>query len=201
MCKSGGDGGAAEAQRAREAERQANIRLGAESINSAFSSFNDEFYNTRETDYLDYALPQLDEQYEDARSELILSLARNGRLQSSVRGDKIAELQKKYDLQRQAIQSQATGFANDARSSVANSRANLISQNNAIADPSQVGSLAASSAQALQASPTFSPLGTVFQNVTAGLATQADLERRGKAAVDTGIFTTKGPGSASIVGA
>ncbi|MBL4766285.1 MAG: hypothetical protein JKY94_00930 [Rhodobacteraceae bacterium] len=200
MCKSGGDGGAAEAQRAREAARQQNIDTGAANITSAFSAFDDDFFSNREKSFLDFALPQLDDQFGDAKNELILSLARNGRLQSSARGSKVADLEKKYNLQRQAILDEALGFANNARSDISTRKANLFSQNTAIADPSQIGSLAASAAGALSSSPSFTPLGTLFQNVTAGLSTQADLERRGQATFNTGLFSTRGNGSSSVIG-
>ena len=38
--------------------------------------------------------------------------------------------------------------------------------------------------------PNYNPLLALFEGVTAGIATQADLERRGRNRYDTGLFST-----------
>jgi len=72
MCGGGGgDGGAADEarrQRAeaeqRERERQARISAGNAAINDTFSKFDDNFYSGRRNAYIDFATPQLQDEYE-----------------------------------------------------------------------------------------------------------------------------------------
>lgn len=201
MCKSGGDGGAAAARAAEEA-RQGRIREGLNKINTTFNNtFNPDFYSDREQSYMDYATPQLEDQYDQAVKGLTLALARSGRLQSSTRGEKFADLQKEYDLARTNIADRARGYSNQARSSVEAARSDLVSQNSALANPSAIATQAINRADALSAKPTFEPLGAFFQNVTQGLATQADLERRGLSRYNTGLFLPAGASdSGRVVG-
>lgn len=176
MCGGGrgGDGGAA----AREQARQQKIAQGMTNINNQFSQFNDDFYSGREQAYLDYALPQLEDQFLEAKEDLIFSLARNGRLDSNTRSERLADLEKQYNIQRTGLSDDALGFANQARANVENARSNLVSQNASLQNPSAISDLASSRALALSAAPQFDPLGSLFQNTTAGLATARDAARK-----------------------
>lgn len=163
----GGDGGAAE----RERQRQAKISQGVNAINSSFSQFNDGFFQDREQAYVDFALPQLEDQFAKEKEQLIFALARNNRLESNTRSERLADLEQEYNLQRTNIYDDALGFANRARSDVETARGNLISQNSSLQNPSAVADLASQRAVALAAAPQFDPLGSLFQNTTAGIAT------------------------------
>lgn len=187
MCRSsgGGDGGAAQ----REAERQARITEGYNQIQTIFGGFNDDFYNQRGQSYVNYANPQLEDQYSKAVEALTFALARNGRLDSSTAGDRRAKLQQDYEKQKTAIADRGLQYSNDARRSVEGSRADLVSLNSNLANPTQVASEAQGRLAGLQASPAFDPLGPLFVNVGETLGTQADLERRSNARYNTGLFT------------
>src|SRR6478736_3044441 len=50
--------------------------------------FGDDFFNDRREAYMNYATPQLEDQYGDAQKQLTFALARGGLLDSSVRGEK-----------------------------------------------------------------------------------------------------------------
>ena len=130
-----GDGGAgamrdeAARQRAEEEARQGRIREGRKKIDDAFSGFDDKFFAGREKSYLDYATPQLDDQYNDAVSELTLALARSNLLNSSARARKFGDLQKQYGLQARSVGDKAKEYGSGARRSIEASKSDLQSQN------------------------------------------------------------------------
>ena len=101
MCL--GDGGRraqqaeAERQRAEEEARQGRVREGADAINTAFAGYDDDFYKGITQNYLDYARPQVEDQFKDAARQLRINLARNAMLDSSVNVDRKAKLQEDFD--------------------------------------------------------------------------------------------------------
>jgi hypothetical protein len=118
MCIFGGDGGAGdEAKRARaeEAARQARIKTGIGGIDSAFSGFDSNFYDGRKQAYLNFAMPQLNEQHDDAYRGLTYQLARQGLNESSTGADRFGRLQKTYDMNRQGVVDKGMETANNAR--------------------------------------------------------------------------------------
>jgi hypothetical protein len=152
--------------------------------------FDDAFYATREKAYTDFARPQLDEQYDDAQEQLIYALARGGRLGSSTRGEKFGDLQQKYNIQKTNVADKAREYSGTVRSNIERSRADLTALNASLADPTAVANQARLAAESLKTQQAFDPLAPLFQNVTEGLATQADLERRNAARYSTGLFNT-----------
>lgn len=177
MCGGGGgDGGAAEA-RQREEERQRRIREGMASINQTFSQFDDPFFDRRRSAYIAYATPQLEDQYSNALTTLTSALARTGglsSLRSSVAADKQGALSRDYSLQRQNIIDQGIGQATQARRDIENARSAIVSDLYATADPAAAAAAAQARARIATQQPTFSPLGMLFQNASAGLADYAE---------------------------
>ena len=171
---------AAEARK-RESDRRARVRAGAGNINAAFEQYDDDFFDGRTQSYLDFANPQLEDQFKDANRELTLALARSGILHSSAKSRRVGDLQTQYDNQSRSISDKATEFSNNTRGAIESAKSDLMSQNQSMADPSLAANLAASRATSATAMPAYSPLNQMFANVTSGIATQADLERRGKA--------------------
>lgn len=195
----GGKGGGNEAQRAREEEqaRQKKIREGTERVNTIFDSqFNDDFFSGRKEAFLDYSTPQLENQYGDAQKELTFALARGGNLNSSARGQKLGELQRLYDTNKQAIADQALGHASQARNAVEDARGGLIATLNATGDAQGAANSALTRATVLSQPVPYSPLGQLFVDFTSGLGIQAALEKSfaaggPKPRYNTGLF---GPG-------
>lgn len=187
MCLSMGDGGAeqarldAERQRAREAARRSAINQGAANIRNAFAAYDDTFFDGRRQSYLDFANPQLDDQFKDASRELTLALARSGILNSSASSRRRGDLQTQYNNQARAVADKANEYVNNTRSAIESAKSDLMAQNSSLADPTLAANMAANRAEAVTALPAYSPLNQMFANVTQGIATQADLERRGKA--------------------
>ncbi|MBN9467321.1 MAG: hypothetical protein J0J10_00985 [Bosea sp.] len=141
------------------------------------SGFNDDYFDKQKQSFLDYATPQLEDQYGDAQKQLTFSLARSGLLDSSVRAEKSAELQKKYDLNKQQIADQALSYSTDARNNVEKARSDLITMLNATGDAEGAANSAMARSQALSQPQAFSPLTQLFADFTSGLGQQAAFER------------------------
>lgn len=159
--------------------------------------FDEAFFTGRRDAYSNFATPQLEDQYGKANKELAFSLDRGGLLDSSVRGEKLSELQKLYDLQKQQIADKALSYETTARNSVEDARAGLISTLNATGDAEGAASAALARSQALSAPADYSSLGQLFTDFTAGLGTQAAQERSyaaggPKPAYNTGLFGNAG---------
>lgn len=172
--------GGAEAKQARadEQARQEKIRTGTGRINNIFDTqFTDGFFNDRRQKYLDYAKPQVDSQYKDTSRDLVYALDRGGLLDSSVRADKVAQLQKQYDLKSQEVADKALSSANTAKSQVEDARAGLITTLNSTGDAEGAANSAITRAQALSKPDAYSPLGQLFTDFTGALSTQAAIEK------------------------
>lgn len=139
--------------------------------------FNDAYYAKRRQAFLDYANPQLEDQYGDAQKELTFALTRSGLLDSSVRGEKVSELQKAYDLNKQQIADEAVASEGQARNAVEDARANLIAMLNATGDATGAANAALARSAALSKPAAYSPMSQLFGDFTATLGTQAALER------------------------
>lgn len=196
--KSDGGQGAAMQAGQQEQQRQNKIRSGTAAIDNTFGQFNDDFFKGRQQGFLNYAKPQLDDQYADTRKQLTYWLDGRGLLDSSVRAQKEAELQKKYDLNSRSVTDQALDYENQTRNQVSEARSALVRDLQATGDASGAQQAAVNRATALSAQPTFSPLASLFGDFTNTLATQANLERGEaysggmiKPAFNTGLFANK----------
>jgi hypothetical protein len=156
---------AAEEARQREAQRQARLAQGRGNIDSAFSSFDDPYYEGRAKAYSDFAMPQLEEQFGAQKKKLIYALSRGGLLNSSSAAQKNRDLQGEYDRNRQLITSRGGQYGTDARRDVANSRAQLLSILSSTEDPTTVANEAVRQAATLRAQPSFDPLGSLFTDI------------------------------------
>jgi hypothetical protein len=159
--------------------------------------FTDDFYKGRKQAYLDYATPQLQDQYKDAQKQLIFSLDRSGNLDSTARGEKTGELQKLYDIQQQQVADRALSSETSARNSVEDARSNLITMLNATGDAEGAAKSALARSQALSAPEEYSPLSQLFVDFTNGLGVQAAQERSYNAGgpaprYNTGLFGNAG---------
>ncbi len=175
----GGKGGGNEAAKMRqdEQERQQRIRQGTSRIDNIFGQFDDNFFADRRNAFLDFATPQLEDQYSDAQKELTFALTRGGLLDSSVRGQQAGKLQTQYDLNKQQVADQALASETDARNATEDARANLIAMLNSTGDAQGAANMAVNRASALSQPTPFSPLTNLFSSFTQGLGTQAALER------------------------
>ncbi len=171
------DTSAADEARRRETERAAKVTEAITGIDNSFAGFDDAFFNTRESAYTDYALPQLDDQFADAKSALALTLARSGQGQSSTAGKEFARLKKNYDLQFNSILDQSRNYGNQARTGVESARGDLIAQANATADPDLVSKNSARRLESLSVLPPFDPVANTFNNLITNVSNAAQAHR------------------------
>lgn len=193
---------AAQAAREAEARRQEAITTGANDISSIFGQFDDNFYNKRAQDYTNYALPELDRQYSNQQRDLIANLARSGNLNSSLRGDMLAELQRQYDTGKVSIADTARKYQQDAKASVEGQRAALLESNAQLADPGLVKTKAQSAAASLGVDPQYASLSNLISNLASGLSATPKAVG-GATATGTGagvnLYDTGSTGSGRIV--
>ena len=180
MCLGGGSSKAdKEAKKARkeaaraEAERRRKVEEGRASIDSAFSKFDEPYFQQVGDAYNAYNLPQLDDQYENARQQMIYGLARKGNLKSQAAADEMGRAKTEYDRQKVRIGSQAQDRVAQARSDVEQNRSDLYALNAASADPEAIASATAARAASIQPTANLSPLENVFASFLNSPATSA----------------------------
>lgn len=160
----------AEAARRKEEERQARIKAGTQTIDAQFSAFDDSYLDNRRTAYTGYYQPQLEDKFTKAKEALTYALARAGTLNSTVAGQRQADLIRDYDVQRAAIDAQAENDRNTFAGRIQNEKSALVSQLNATGDADRASNEALARTQMLQQSvPDYNPLGDIFAGVTNGL--------------------------------
>lgn len=173
----GGGGGEAKAARQEEAARQARIRQGTRKINRTFRQFDDDFFGNASKAYVDFATPQLNDQYKDAGEELAYDMARRGLDDSSVNAEKNADLSKLFELNRQDIVDKGREYGTKLKGDVQDAKSDLITTLTATGDKAGAASAALARADALSDPPAYSPLTQLFADFTSTLGTQAGLER------------------------
>ncbi|SEG65010.1 hypothetical protein [Bosea lathyri] len=184
--------------RSEEDARQQKIRDGTTRVGNIFeSNFNDDFYKGRRDAFTNFATPQLEDQYGDAQKQLTYSLARSGTLDSSIRGEKVGELQKLFDTNKQDIADKALANETEARNNVEGARTDLIQTLSATGDAEGAANSALSRATALSQPTAFNPLSQLFAGFTSTLGQQAAQEKAEalsggayKAKYNTGLFGT-----------
>ena len=182
MCKSGSGKAArrqAEEARRQEEERQRRIAQGASIIDQAFAGYDDGFFNDRYQSYVDFANPQREDNIEAGSKLLAAALARQGITESSVASEKKQELAEADAAMGREIAANALRYENMARANIYDAKQRLLEQNAALADPGVANRLSATAAANAAALPTFDNITNAAANIAQGLASQADLERRG----------------------
>lgn len=192
-CCGGRSDAASIAARREEDAKQARIQSGVSDINSIFSGFDTPFYQKRQQDYVNYALPQFGRQLGDASRNLTYSLADRGLERSSAQRKASSDLGYQAGVQKQGIIDTGAQQSNDLRKSVEQQRSNLIGQLQISADPTTSSQMALSSAQNLSLPSTFAPLGNLFTNYAKTYA----LNQTAKAYQQAGFGGTNPLGGAS----
>lgn len=174
--KSGGNEAALARQE--EQERQARIREGTSKINEVFDKqFTPEYFDGQRQRYINYAMPQVDQQRDAAGKELLFAMDRAGQTEGSARADLAGELQKRYDIQNQKVRDDALAFSTQGRTQVEGARGDLIATLNATGDATGAANSAISRASILSQPAAYSPVANLFADFTGALGTQAAAER------------------------
>lgn len=157
---------AAEAEtKAKEEKRQADIKLGNQNIDTAFSQYNPGYYSAYADKYKANYNPQIDTQYGEAVDKLTASLAGRGMLDSSVGASNLAKTFQVKNDAKARVGNDAEVAAGDLKGKVAARKADLYSLNQSAADPEGAQANAVGAATSLTAPPAYSDLGRVFASV------------------------------------
>jgi hypothetical protein len=176
-----------------EATREANIKQGQSSIDTAFSQFDPAYYENYQKAYEDNYNPQVDEQFANARRGVKYDAARKGVEDSTPGQTAFSNLTGAYDTQRRNVASNALNASNVLRSNVEAQKSNLYSLNTSAADPSLAAQNATAQVGALQTMPSYSPLGDIFGSLVNSYAAY----QTGKNAVNPYAARVFTPGSTS----
>jgi len=176
----GGNSGGASRTAERAAQGQANdlrtdtdrravaLRQGMADINTSFGGFDDSYFRKLQQDYTDYNMPQLRDQYDDAKSNILFSLARKGNLASTTAGDQYGKLDRQNAVNVAGIEGAGKDYANQARTVIQGNKQDAIGQLYGTYDADAANSVALSNSKSMAVpKPTFSPLGQMFQNISA----------------------------------
>jgi len=136
-----------------------------------FEGFQDPFYAKRAQDYVNFALPQFAQQYQQNRNQMLFGLANRGLGQSSVADQASSNLERSAGEGRQQIADTGLAQANQLRRDVEAARQQAISQLYQSADPAQALQGAVRTASGFQAPSTFAPITNMFSNLANQYAT------------------------------
>jgi len=165
-----------QAQEAKEKEykRQARLDQGKRAIDALFGpeNFGDDFYNKYTKAAVDYAMPQLESQYDTARQKTNYDLARAGTLRSTMAGYAQGELEKQNAVNRAGLLAKADTDTAALRQSIQSQQNQAYNQLYATEDPTVAANTAATSVGNAQLSqPNLTPLADAFKPVAIGLGT------------------------------
>jgi hypothetical protein len=143
-------------------QQQGAITQGLGQLNQTFSGFTPQFYQQRAQDYTNFAMPQLNQQYQQNQQGLQSNLANQGILNSSAAQSLSSQLGGQYRLGQQNILNQGQQQAQQLQSNVANTQAQLTNQLTQSANPSSVAGAAVNAASQYSAPSAFAPIGNLF---------------------------------------
>ena len=189
MCGGGGDGSEKMLNYQKEQDRKRRERRekgmqnveaffegGRASDGTEYEGYGPEFYDERAEAYQEYANPQVDAQFQDARTALLEGLAGANQFDSTAAQFGADRLKRDLDQGRDQVARQAEQTAEQAKQQVANQRQNITNLVQSGADP---GSLPLdSAANALDFADSFDPIGNVFQGTTQLVGAYGQGQRR-----------------------
>lgn len=138
--------------------------------------FQEPFYQKRAQDYVNFALPQLGQQYRTNRNAMLFGLANRGLTGSTVQDQASANLEREAGIGRQTIADTGLEQSNQLRKDVESGRQQAISQLYQSADPAQALQGAVRTASQIQSPSTFAPISNLFTNLAQQYATKQLLD-------------------------
>ena len=161
MPSGGGDGGASE-MRKQQLQQQADITAATKSINASFAGFNPDFYKARTQAYEDFAMPQVQQQFQQTKNRSTAQLAGQGLGNSSVANKQNEALQTALGTAEQGVANTALGQTQQLQQQVAQEQSNLVSQANAANVPSSVAQSALGAAGSFATPSAMPAVGQLF---------------------------------------
>ena len=163
-----------QAQEAKDKEnkRQARLDQGKGVIDQMFGNdnFGDDFYNKYKNAELDYTMPQLTEQYGEAKRTAENDLARAGLLRSGAAGWVQGKLTNQMGVNEAGVRAKADTDTSELRKSIAQQQQQAYNQLYSTEDPTVAANTAANSvANAQLAQPNTGALDAMFKPIAIGL--------------------------------
>ena len=115
--------------KAREDKRQADIKAGNAAVDSAFSQYDNNYYDNFKSTYTGNFNPEIDKQYSDATGKMTAALAGRGMLDSSLGAAKFGEALTTKNAARARVANDAEVAAGDMKGKVAARKTDLYSLN------------------------------------------------------------------------
>lgn len=141
-----------------------------------FTGYDDKFYGDREKAYTDYAMPQVAQQYRDARAATTYGLANRGQLGSSLDRQANSQLERTSALSREAVVDNARDQSSKLRLDVEQSRAQAMQQLYQATDPSRAVASAIATSSQLRKPSSFAPIVNAFANLANTYATNQAIQ-------------------------
>lgn len=168
--------------------RAARTGWASDAVNNAFASFTPEYYQNYTKAYVDHYAPEVDRQYNTARNNTAFGLARTGNLDSQTAADQNMNLGIDRGIALTDINNQAVNAGNTLKTNVTNAKSSLMGQatsDSMIGSPiapttfdvlrsnfsgldskiSQFANNAGDVVNTIQATPSYSSLGSLFGNL------------------------------------
>lgn len=158
-CGSSNAGNAATAQ---AAQQQGWTNQSDQAITGAFAGFNPQYYQGIQNAYTNYALPQLQQQYQTANNQLGYKLAGQGITNSSAAQQAQNALGQSMNQNETQLGNQAVQAAQQQQQTVQGQENNLFGQAQTASDPGALAQQAISEAGSISTPSTFAPLGQLF---------------------------------------
>ena len=191
-----------QAQEAKDKEnkRQARLDQGKGVIDDLFGNrnFGDDFYDKYKNAELDYTMPQLTEQYTEAKRTAETDLARAGLLRSGAAGWVQGKLTNQMGVNEAAVRGKADTDTAELRKSIAAQQQQAYNQLYSTEDPTVAANTASSSvANAQLAQPNTGALDAMFKPIAIGLGS-AIAPVYGQSSVNSALNSPSGRTSNSI---
>jgi hypothetical protein len=158
----GSNNSAANQLRQQQQAQQQYTNQAVGQINQAFAGYTPQFFQGVGQNYMNWALPQLNNQYQQTANQLGAKLANQGVTNSSGAMNAYNQLQQTNQLNQQGIASSAQQQANQLQQQVGNEQAGLVAQALQSTNPQQVAQQALGAASQFSAPSSFQPLGNLF---------------------------------------
>lgn len=130
-----------------------------------FEGFQQPFFDQRAQDYVNFAMPQLSEQFRQTRDQTRFGLANRGLLGSSAGQTQFSNLARQMEQAKQGIQDTGRGQAQDLQRQILESKNALISQLYQSADPAQGMQQAIGTAASFRQPGVYAPLANQFSGL------------------------------------
>jgi hypothetical protein len=163
--KGGKGGGGGGQQRDYAAEQRARVQSGQARVDSAFTPFDDSFYDARKQAYIDYYKPEYDRQSTEAEAMLTKQLASRNQLASSYGAREQANLQSERDKVWANILAGAENYDMSNRTNLSSAKQRLMGMAGNM-DDEALSRMAIDEASLHSKSPVFSSIGQLFANLT-----------------------------------